>query len=65
MDLAAAERDEQKRHELYAEAQRIVWDDAPWIFLWVPSFPIVHSAQLTGIASLPTEKLAAVYAAPN
>ena len=35
----------------YAEAQRIVWDDAPWIFLWVPSFPIVHTAQLTGIAA--------------
>ena len=45
---AARERDDQKRLDQYAEAQRIVWDDAPWIFLWVPSFVIVHSARLTG-----------------
>jgi ABC-type transport system substrate-binding protein len=64
MDLATVEAEDQRRNDLYAEAQRIVWDDAPWLFLWTPSFPIVHSAQLTGIAGLPTEKLATVYAAP-
>ena len=35
---AARERDDQKRLDQYAEAQRIVWDDAPWIFLWVAEF---------------------------
>jgi peptide/nickel transport system substrate-binding protein len=61
---AARERDDQRRLDQYAEAQRIVWDDAPWIFLWVPSFVIVHSARLTGITTLPSEKFSAAYAEP-
>ncbi|MBV9173942.1 MAG: ABC transporter substrate-binding protein [Chloroflexi bacterium] len=64
VEQAAEERDNQKRMDAYAEAQRLVWDDAPWIFLWVPSFPIVHSARLKGISSLPNEKFSAVYAEP-
>jgi ABC-type transport system substrate-binding protein len=64
VDQAAHERDDQRRSDAYAEAQRIVWDDAPWIFLWVPSFAIVHSARIGGVASLPTEKLQAIYAEP-
>ena len=46
----------------YAEAQRSVWDDAPWIFLWSPSFVLVHSARLKGIVALPTEKFSVAYA---
>lgn len=65
VEQAAHERDDQKRSDAYAEAQRIVWDDAPWIFLWVPSFPVVHSARIGGVSSLPTEKLTAVYAEPT
>jgi peptide/nickel transport system substrate-binding protein len=64
VDQAAQERDDQRRMDAYAEAQRLVWDDAPWIFLWVPSFPLVHSARITGVGSLPTEKLTAIYAEP-
>jgi peptide/nickel transport system substrate-binding protein len=64
LDQAARARDDQRRLDLYGDAQRIVWDDAPWLFLWVPSFPIVHSARLKNIGGLPTEKLAAVYAEP-
>jgi peptide/nickel transport system substrate-binding protein len=64
VEIAAQERDDQRRSDAYAEAQRLVWDEAPWIFLWVPSFPIVHSARIGGIGSLPTEKLNAVYAEP-
>jgi peptide/nickel transport system substrate-binding protein len=64
VEQAALEREDQRRNELYAEAQRIVWDDAPWLFLWIPSLPVVHSSQLKGISSLPTEKLSAIYAAP-
>jgi peptide/nickel transport system substrate-binding protein len=61
---AAEERDDQKRTDAYAEAQRIVWDDAPWIFLWVPSFPMVHTARLKGIGSQPNEKFSVMYAEP-
>jgi peptide/nickel transport system substrate-binding protein len=59
------ERDDQRRADAYAEAQRIVWDDAPWLFLWVPSLPIVHAADISGVGSLPTEKLTALYAEPT
>jgi peptide/nickel transport system substrate-binding protein len=61
---AARERDDQRRLELYAEAQKIVWDEAPWIFLWSPSFVTVHTARLKGISALATEKFSAAYAEP-
>jgi peptide/nickel transport system substrate-binding protein len=61
---AARERDDQKRLDQYAEAQRIVWDDAPWIFLWSPSFVMVQSARLKGIVALPTEKFSVASAEP-
>ncbi|MCA1645253.1 MAG: ABC transporter substrate-binding protein [Chloroflexi bacterium] len=61
---AARERDDAKRLEQYAEAQRIVWDDAPWLFLWSPSSVMVHSARLKGISMSPSEKFSAAYAEP-
>jgi peptide/nickel transport system substrate-binding protein len=64
LDEAGRERDDQRTQDLYAEAQRIVWDDAPWIFLWVPSFPMAHTARLTNIGAGPTEKFSAAYAEP-
>ena len=65
LDQSASEPDTQKRQDLYAEAQRIVWDDAPWVFLWVPSFPLAYTSRITGITTLPTEKFSAVYAEPS
>jgi len=65
VEQAAQEPDDQKRAQAYADAQRLVWDDAPWIFLWVPSLPIVHSARLKNIGSQPNEKFSAAYAEPN
>jgi peptide/nickel transport system substrate-binding protein len=61
---AAREADDQRRQDQYAEAQRIVWDDAPWIFLWSPSFVMVHSARVQGLTAMPTEKFSAAYAEP-
>ncbi len=61
---ALREADDQKRLDEYAEAQRIVWDDAPWIFLWSPSFLLVHSAHIQGLSALSTEKFSAAYAEP-
>lgn len=53
-----------KRKELYCEASKKVWADAPWIFLWVQRFPIVYSAKITDVSSLPNEKFSALYARP-
>jgi ABC-type transport system substrate-binding protein len=61
---AEGENSEAKRRELYCNIAKKVWDDAPWIFLWVQRFPIVYSAKVTGVESLPNEKFYALYARP-
>ena len=61
---ADVEIDPDTREQLYCDASQVIWDDAPWIFLWTQSFPIVHSADVTGIGSTPTEKFDAIYAHP-
>jgi peptide/nickel transport system substrate-binding protein len=61
---ALRESDDQRRQDQYTEAQRIVWDDAPWVFLWSPNFLMVHSARVQGLTALPTEKFSAAYAQP-
>lgn len=53
-----------ERADLYAQAARLIWEDAPWIFLWVQRFPMVHSADVTNISGLPNEKFYAIYARP-
>jgi peptide/nickel transport system substrate-binding protein len=61
---AESEGNESKRRELYCDIAKKVWNDAPWIFLWVQRFPIVYSAKVTGVESLPNEKFYALYARP-
>ncbi len=56
--------DDAQRADLYAQAAQLIWEDAPWIFLWVQRFPIVHSADVTNISGLPNEKFYALYARP-
>jgi peptide/nickel transport system substrate-binding protein len=61
---ADVEIDRDTREQLYCDASQIIWDEAPWIFLWTQSFPVVHSADVTGIDTTPTEKFDAIYARP-
>ncbi|SHN69121.1 peptide/nickel transport system substrate-binding protein [Geodermatophilus obscurus] len=61
---ADVETDESRREQLYCDASQIIWDDAPWIFLWTQSFPVVWSDDVTGISATPTEKFSAIYARP-
>ena len=61
---ADAEGSPEKRKEYFCQIAKQVWQDAPWIFLWVQHFPIVYSAKVTGIGSLPNEKFDALYAQP-
>ncbi len=42
--------------DLYCQANQIIWDDAPWIFLYQQGYPVIHSSQITGITVLPSEK---------
>jgi peptide/nickel transport system substrate-binding protein len=51
-----------RRKAIYKEVQRLVWRDAPWIFLWSQEFYVVTSSHLHGVTVVPTEKWAAIYA---
>jgi ABC-type transport system substrate-binding protein len=64
LQKALTESNRDARAQEYCEAQKQVWNDAPWIFLWTQKFPIVHSALVTGVGSIPTESFYTVYARP-
>jgi len=61
---ALVEPNRDARAQEYCDAEKQAWNDAPWIFLWVQKFPIVYSAQVTGIGSVPNESFYTVYAQP-
>ena len=61
---ANSESDQNARQADYCNASKLIWDDAPWIFLWVQKFPIVTSAKVTGVQSIPNESFYTVYASP-
>jgi len=64
--VVAADRESnpEKRKTMYCELSKKVWNDAPWLFLYVQRFPIVYSSKVTDVSSIPNEKFYAVYARP-
>lgn len=64
--IAKADRelDQNKREQLYCQASKIVWKEAPWIFLWSQRFPIIYGSDVQGVSFLPNEKFDAIYAEP-
>lgn len=64
LDQALSETDLAKRADLYCQAEKIVWDEAPWIFLWYQSFPIIYSSKIKNVAYLPNEMFLTFDAAP-
>lgn len=61
---AAVEIDEGARADLYCGASEIIWDEAPWIFMYSQRFPIAYSADVTNVSFRPNESFYAVYARP-
>jgi peptide/nickel transport system substrate-binding protein len=61
---AQVESDREARVQEYCDAQRQVWNDAPWIFLWTEKFPIVTSSAVAGVTSIPNESFDTVHAHP-
>jgi ABC-type transport system substrate-binding protein len=61
---AQVESNRDARAQEYCDAQRLVWNDAPWIFLWTEKFPIVYSSRVADVGSKPTESFDTVYARP-
>ncbi len=54
--------DPNKRQALYKEVQAIIWNDAPWIFLWTQKWTIATVKNLQGVSITPIEKWDAIYA---
>jgi peptide/nickel transport system substrate-binding protein len=54
---AEIEADPEKRKAMYLEAQSIVNDDAPWIFLWVPQDLYGVSKKLKGWTPAPDSRI--------
>lgn len=42
-------QDEEEKIQLAQEAQRIIWDDAPWIWGWYEGFQLATSSNVTGV----------------
>jgi peptide/nickel transport system substrate-binding protein len=61
---ANSNSDQAARQADYCAASKLVWNDAPWIFLWVQRFPMVTTSKVTGVQSIPTESFYTVYASP-
>jgi peptide/nickel transport system substrate-binding protein len=64
INKALVEPDRNVRAQEYCDAEKQIWNDAPFIFLWTQKYPIIYSAQVTGIGSVPTEQFYTVYAQP-
>lgn len=45
--------DRAKKKAIYDEAQKIIWNDAPWVFLTVDSHISAHAKRLQGFYGLP------------
>lgn len=54
--------DGEKRKALYRDAQRQIWNDAPWIFLWAQKWYVATVKNLVGVSITPIEKWDAIYA---
>lgn len=54
---AQTEPDQHKRRELYRELQQIIFDDAPWIFLWSARQIVAHRSGLEGMEIIPVEHI--------
>jgi ABC-type transport system substrate-binding protein len=57
IDQARRTIDPETRKQLYAEVQKMILDDAPWIFLHEMQTVIAYRKEITGVYMWPTEPL--------
>jgi peptide/nickel transport system substrate-binding protein len=60
----AKELDATKRNDGYCQAQKLIWADAPWMFLWSQTLSLAYHSDIAGISYTPNEKFDTVYAKP-
>lgn len=58
-------RDPATRKKQYCDAQKMIWNDAPWIWLFQTRYPIVWSKKVTGITGAPTQHFRTQKARPK
>ena len=59
LDEARVETDRETREELYAEAIELIWEDAPWIFLYNQGQINANRTYVEGLIHHPLENLSA------
>lgn len=59
LDEARVETDRNRREEMYAEVNRLIWDDAPWIFLYNQGQINAVRTGVEGLIHHPLENLSA------
>ena len=64
IEQASSATDPAKRAQIYCSAAKIVWNDAPWIFLYNQKYPYVTSSKVTNVPGLPNEKFVSTWASP-
>jgi peptide/nickel transport system substrate-binding protein len=52
------------RARLYCDASKQIWADAPLVWLFIQTFPVVHSSQVTGVSAESTAKFNVLSARP-
>jgi peptide/nickel transport system substrate-binding protein len=57
--------DQSFRAQSYCQAQKLVWNDAPWVFLWTQRVPVVYTTHVKGVVALPSEQIYADQAEPS
>ena len=65
IDQAFREIDPDVRADLLCQAQTIIWNDAPWIYLHEQLFPIVYRTGIEGVTYRVGEKFDTIYAYPS
>jgi peptide/nickel transport system substrate-binding protein len=53
-----------QRQTDYCNAAKMVWNDAPWIFLYNQRYPFVTTSKITAVTGLPNEKFVTSWASP-
>ena len=56
IDAGEVESDVAKRHEIYDEAQRIIYEEAPAVFLWMPEEVEASSIRVQNWAPIPDSR---------
>lgn len=61
---ANTESDRVQRQKDYCAAEKIIWNDAPWIFLWVQQNPTLTTSKVKGVYGLTNEQVITTWAEP-